>query len=481
MEKGKTVEVHIDDITQEGAGVGRAEDGRAIFVRGAVPGDRVLAEVTKLKKRYAVGRLIEVAEPSPSRRETFCEYAGPCGGCPYGELQYPAQLELKQQHVKDALQRIGGIREPLVRPIIGAAEPERYRNKAVLQIAGAFAHSKIGFYRAGTHDVCDCRDCRIQMPPAAACAEALRRFMKEDNIASFDRRTGKGLLKGMTVRTARGTGEVMVVLVINGKGIPNSQKLVDLLDDAVWSLPPDEDGREYSLESVFVNISRDAREQYGKKTELLAGRDVIREEIGGVRFEISPTAFYQVNPLMMEKLYDQVLEYADLKSGSRVLDLYCGAGSIGLWLAHAMDGKIHLLGIESNQEAVRQANRNAVINGIVDARYIAGKAETVLPELMRRSSECDSEDPEDLTRIRFDGADVVILDPPRAGCQEALLDAACETGAERIIYVSCDPPTLARDAKFLLSKGYSLVETVPVDMFPNTGHVETVCLLSRKK
>ncbi|MCI1520902.1 MAG: methyltransferase, partial [Eubacterium sp.] len=335
---------------------------------------------------------------------------------------------------------------------------------------------------------------RIQSPAALACAEALKAFMESDHVQAFSPRTGKGLLKNMIVRTAFGTGEVMVILVINGKGIPNGEKLVGMLDDAIYNLGEDPG---YALTSVWVNQNRGKNHDlYGKNSVCLAGERVIHEGIGGMKFEITPEAFYQVNPYMMEKLYDQVREYADLKEGDRVLDLYCGAGTIGLWLSSRMQDKIELVGIESNHEAVVAANRNAVINGIVHARYVTGKAEEEIGKVLGQKETEEHSDaphlpgtknnaqektsPEDLLRIHLDGADCVILDPPRAGCDQSLLQACADAAPEKIVYVSCEPPTLARDLSFLAECGYRAVEMTPFDMFPQTGRLEAAVLLERE-
>ena len=301
--------------------------------------------------------------------------------------------------------------------------------------------------------------------------------MVEDHITSYDPRWEKGLMRHMIVRTAAGTGQVMVILVINGKAIPNAQKLVEMLDEAIYNVPVYDDGPmagvEFSLESVVINVNKSKNLEgpiLGEECITIAGKPTITEEVSGMKFEISPLSFYQVNREQMVKLYDKVLEYADLKGGETVLDLYCGVGTIGLFCAREMEKKAResaaepgqVIGIESIKGAVLDANRNATINGIVNARYVCGKAEEVLPKMMVQ-------------------ADVAILDPPRAGCDERLLEAVVKAEPEKIVYVSCDPATLARDIKWLGEHGYEFKEATPCDMFPWTGHVETVCLLSRNK
>ncbi|QOX65660.1 23S rRNA (uracil(1939)-C(5))-methyltransferase RlmD [Anoxybacterium hadale] len=490
IEQGKEYEITIEDMSHEGQGIGRIE-GLAVFVDGAVVGDVVKAELTKLKKSYAFGRLTEILTPSEYRVSAACEYFGSCGGCSLQSMSYEGQLKLKQKLVKDKLTRIGGLENPLVRDTIGMDVPENYRNKAQFPVGmrqrgtqlgnisgkqtgkytekhagkhvgknlakGMTGEAAVGFYQAKSHQIINCETCMIQSAPAEKIAQALREYMKSDHIPAYDEKTGKGLIRHLIVKTAFGTGEVMAILVINGKGMPNGEKLVLMMDDAINELPPDpQTGIEYSLESVVLNINKkNTSEIMGSECVTLAGKPNILEEAGGLSFEISPMSFYQINPVQMVKLYDKALEYAALTGAETVLDLYCGVGTIGLYCASKAK---KVIGIESVKAAVLDANRNAVINGIVNAEYICGKAEEELPRLLKEGVQ----------------ADVVILDPPRAGCDPALLDAVAQVCPKRIVYVSCDPATLARDVKILGELGYGFVEAQPVDMFPHTGHVETV-------
>ena len=495
MEKGQILELKIEDMSSEGAGIGKA-DGFAVFVKNTVIGDVVKAELTKVKKNYGFGRVTEVVEHSPWRVEPVCEHCDSCGGCTYGRLAYEAQLELKAKQVRDKISRLGGIENPQMEPIIGMDEPYRYRNKASMPVSTGglitlkggvvkpVHEPRIGFYQAKSHDVVNVDDCLLQSEPAMAAARALRQFMKEDNITSYDPRWEKGLMRHMIVRTAAGTGEVMVVLVINGKGIPNAQKLVEMLDEAIYNVPVYEDGPlagvEFNLESVVVNINKkNTSEILGEECITIAGKPTILEEINGLQFEISPLSFYQVNREQMVKLYGKAIEYADLKGGETVLDLYCGVGTIGLFCAAEMnrlaeesgaESTGRVLGIESVKGAVLDANRNAVINGIVNARYVCGKAEEELPKLVK------GEDLKDES-LKITKADVVILDPPRAGCDEVLLETVVTVAPEKIVYVSCDAATLARDIKFLSHRGYEFVKACPCDMFPHTSHVECVIMM----
>ena len=565
MEKGQIVELTIEDMSAEGRGIGKIYDderGFAVFVQDTVVGDRVKVELTKVKKNYAFGRVSEMLALSQDRQESFCPHSGLCGGCVYSQLSYEAQLALKEKQVREKLVRLGGLTDPVIMPIIGmggedATEvPFRYRNKASMPVStGGLITQKggivkpvheprVGFYRPKSHDVVDCEDCLLQSEPAMAAAAALRKFMEEDHITSYDPRWEKGLMRHMIVRTAAGTGEVMVILVINGKAIPNAPKLIEMLDEAIYNVPVYEDGPlagvEFNLESVIVNINKSKNLEgqiLGEECITIAGKPTITEEVGGLSFEISPLSFYQVNREQMVRLYEKALEYASLKGDETVLDLYCGVGTIGLFAAAEMNRRTaelnaaaasrqavenaasgqaaaaalsgttasgpaaadkspgRVIGIESVKGAVLDANRNATINGIVNARYVCGKAEEELPKMVRTKAQeeqavrevvkkCGEEAAkQELLKdeaLRITHADVVILDPPRAGCEQPLLEAVVKAAPERIVYVSCDPATLARDIKWLGEHGYEFKEATPCDMFPWTGHVETVCLLSKK-
>ena len=449
MEKGQIIELIIDDMNTDGNGVGRT-DGQVVFVAGCVTGDKVKARITKAKKNYALADCIEITEPSPFRNEGLCEYSGACGGCPLGDLKYSKQLEMKENWVREKLTRLGGLEEPLIRPIIGMDEPERYRNKAVFAVS---SDGDIGFVRQKSHDVVDCPDCRIQTEACMGVAEGLYQYLHAFKL--------KGAVTSLTVRTAPGTGEMMAVIKTAKNDLPELETLAGLLNE----------GSGFNLESIYMN------------DKCIAGRKTIMEETGGLKFEISPESFYQVNSEQMLKLYDKAMEYACLKGGETVLDLYCGVGTIGLFAAKQMNDTGRVIGIESVKPAVIDANRNSVINGMVSTRYIAGKAEEVLPAIMGLKPFMGYNEVNQLVEkeppLTVDHADVVFLDPPRAGCEEELLNAVVQAAPDRIVYVSCDPATLARDIKYLTSSGYEFIEATPVDMFPHTGHVECVVLMSK--
>ncbi len=480
-EKKQSYRVEIVDMSEQGQGIGRA-GGMVAFVQGAVTGDVAEIEFTKKKKNYGFAKLKNLITPSPNRIEPFCKdgFSRGCGGCALARLNYPGQLVLKERMVREKLARLGGVEEPDVKPIIAMDKPFHYRNKAqfpvstggnmmrkggILENLGALA---VGFYKPRSHEVVDCQACMIQSSAAMAAADALRRFMKEDHISAWDERWEQGLMRHLIVKTAFGTGEVMVVLVINGKGIPNGAKLVEMLDDAIHEAG-------FSLESVMLNINKKKGSQImGSECVPLAGKQTILETIGNLTFELSPMSFYQVNSMQTEKLYGKVREYAGLTGKENLLDLYCGVGAIGLYCAA---DAAQVIGVESEKQAVLDANRNAVINGITNARFVCGKAEETLPRLL--DSEIDEEDEEKEIAAVVKATNVVVLDPPRAGCRPELLEAVAQAAPQRIVYVSCDPATLARDVKRLSGAGYEFVEATPVDMFPWTGAVETVVLLSK--
>jgi len=472
MKQGDLVTIDMIDAGMEGEGIGRA-DGMAVFVPGAVVGDRVQVELTMVKKNFARGQMIVLEEPSPDRQEPFCQYYGECGGCSLQAMTYGAQLKLKEKWVRDKLIRIGGVEEPNVLPTIGMDDPMEYRNKAQFPVNAGYMKKnaegkyrntqplRIGFYRPRSHSVVDCDYCAIQAEPANAIAEAVRKYVEETGVSIYDEKSGIGLLRHVIVKSGFTTGEVMTIFVVNDDHLPKVERLVELCDDAVNNLGTDDDWF-WALESVVLNINRGkGGEIMGKDCVTIAGKSTILDQIGDLTFEISPMSFYQVNPVQTVALYDQVKEYAGLTGEETILDLYCGVGTIGLYCA---EGAARIIGVEVVKQAVIDANRNAVINGIVNAEYICGKAEEVLAK-----------------RLQGVKADVVILDPPRSGCDQALIDSVLKVAPKRIVYVSCDPATMARDIKILSEGGYTLEVAQPVDMFPHTANIETVALLSQQK
>ncbi|STO01614.1 23S rRNA (uracil-C(5))-methyltransferase RlmCD [[Eubacterium] infirmum] len=454
MEKNQLVELTIKDQSQDGRGIASC-DGLIVFAEGCVVGDRVSARLTKIKKRYALARVEEFLESSEYRLDDVCPYIDECGGCSFGKLKYEKQLELKERHVRDVLERIGGIESPELEPIISMSEPYFYRNKARLAIYPKTR--SVGFLGRMSHKVIDCHECRLQSEPVVAVADALR--------DSFDECEDAKKIKNLVVKTSFTSGEVMVVPTVEEKDV-DLESFIYTVDDRINAIPGFDDGFEYYLSSVALDVSDNKpSKQHLNRAEIIAGRHVIEDEMLGLRFEISPYSFYQVNPVQAEHLYEKAVEYAGIKGGETVLDLYCGVGTIGLFMARAGAGKV--IGIELVKEAVLNANRNAVINGIVNAIYYTGKAEEELPKLREEG--------------KIEKADVVILDPPRKGCDEVLLKAVVDTEADRIVYISCNPATMSRDIKYLVEKGYEYVKGTPVDMFPHTGHVECIALIQRVK
>ena len=465
LEKGDIITIEITDMTEEGAGVGHIE-GMTVFVSGgAVIGDTVSCELTKVKKNYALANLKEVIEYSKHRREDVCSYINDCGGCALGMLNYDAQLELKVNQLKNKLVRIAGVESPKIDPMI-AYEPylegreSAYRNKAVMAVGEDEDGNPIVGFRGGkSHRIVDCETCLIQLPPVMALADALREYMREYGVRAYNPRADKGLIKSLMVRTTHARKEVMAAVSINGTKLPEEEEFAYILDDSIQSLDD-----EYSLESIIIIGSNG-------KSRVLAGKQRIRDELMGLRFDISAESFYQVNSEQTVKLYEEALRMLDAKEGERIIDAYCGIGTIGLIAASRT--KAEFLGIESVPQAVLDANKNAIRNLIVNALFIEGKAEEVLVKLVADASkEVDSDYLE-----HFTSPDAVIVDPPRAGCAPELIDAVVKAKPNRIVYVSCDQGTLARDVKLLIDGGYELKETTPCDMFPDTGGLESVSLL----
>ncbi len=458
MKKGALVEVNITDLTNEGIGIGHV-DGLAIFVKGATLGDSVVALIGKVKKNYALADTQSYISKSQYSQDKYCPYLIECGGCTFASINYDAQLELKRRHVIDKLKRIAGIKAPNVCEIVRASRVFRYRNKSTMAIDG----KKIGFMAQKTHDVIDCYSCELQQKVAEAVANAWRNFVKSvEKPLYISQRQNKKIPKVIT-RTSFSTGEVMVIFDNFSTPIPNPELLVDMMYEQIDRLDDgfsDDFGNEiYQPELVSVyEIDNQG------KAKNIAGKRTITDYVCGLKFEIFPQSFYQVNPEQTEKLYEKVVEYADLKGDENVLDLYCGVGTIGLILASRGAGKV--VGIESVHEAVLAANRNAVINGIVNAVYRFGKAEELLDEIAG-------------AEFTDENIDIAIIDPPRRGCDKKLIESLIQLAPRKILYVSCDPATMSRDIKLLIEAGYELNEATPVDMFPQSGHVEAVTLLTK--
>jgi len=447
--KNQVFEIEITGQTHEGLGVGRV-DGMAVFVQGAIAGEKVVAKIIKVMKNYAVARIESFMERSPDRAEPFCPVYKRCGGCNLQHMTYERTLQFKRQVVIDNLERIGGLEGIQVEPVIGMETPKRYRNKAQYPVGMGKNGPIAGFFAPRSHEIIQAEECGIQHPSSDLAKNTVLEFIKADRIPVYDEITHKGLIRHVVVKVGFMTGEVMVILVSTGPNIPKKDKLVSLLKERIPGLA-----------SIVVNVNdKPGNVILGSKNITLYGKDTIEDKLGDLLFEISPLSFYQVNPEQTLVLYNKAVEYAGLTGEETVFDLYCGIGTISLFAA----GKAKkVIGVESVPEAVEAARRNAERNRINNAEFYCGNAEEVVPELYRQGMQ----------------ADVVIVDPPRKGCDEVLLKTLIDMAPQRIVYVSCNPSTLARDMKVLHGSGYEPQKVQPVDMFPWTNHVECVTLMSR--
>lgn len=449
--KNDIVTLQIEDCGIDGEGIGKA-DGFTVFVKDAVIGDTVRAKIMKAKKNYGYGRLLEVLTPSPYRVEPKCPYARQCGGCQIQALSYEQQLAFKESKVRGHLERIGGFHDIPMEPIIGMEEPYHYRNKAQFPVGrGKDGRIITGFYAGRTHSIIENRDCALG---AAVNREVLDRvisYMETYHVEPYEEMTGKGLVRHILIRYGFFTGEVMVCVIVNGNRLPHSEKLVESLRE----IP--------GMTSITLNENRSRSNVIlGEKLHLLWGQTYITDKIGDISYQISPLSFYQVNPQQTQKLYAKALEYADLHGEETVWDLYCGIGTISLFLAQQAK---FVRGVEIVPAAIEDARRNAQLNGIENVEFFTGKAEEVLPREYEKHGVY---------------ADVIVVDPPRKGCDEVLLKTILKMQPKRVVYVSCDSATLARDLKYLCENGYQLDKICPVDQFAHTVHVETVVGLQRK-
>lgn len=450
MKKNDEIIVEIVDITSEGEGLGKA-DGFPLFIKDSLPGDVVKARITKVKKTYGYARLMEVLTPSADRCAARCPLARPCGGCQLQEYAYPAQLAFKKAKVENNLKRIGGLDVP-VEPVLGMEEPWRYRNKAQLPI-GYDKNGRLvaGFYAGRTHNIMPQEDCLLGAEENAAIVKIVLSFMEEHGISAYNEEIHTGLVRHLLIRKGFHTAQWMVCLIINGTTLPFADDLVARL-----SACP-------GMTSISLNINREPGNVImGRDMVYLYGPSYIEDNIGDLRFRISPQSFFQVNPVQTERLYQKALEFAGLTGQEDVWDLYCGIGTISLFLAQKA-GRVR--GVEIIPAAIENARENAALNNLTNTEFFVGSAETILPAIYEKEH-CH--------------ADVMVVDPPRKGCDEALLSTMVSMQPDRIVYVSCDSATLARDLKWLSANGYRVEKVQPVDMFPQTSHVETVCLLSRK-
>ena len=445
IKKNDDIKLYIEAMTNEGSGVGHY-DGMAVFVNGAVAGDSVVAHIIKVSKNYCVGIVKQIIEPSKDRIEYDCTVADKCGGCSFRNMTYSLELEYKKNRVQDAVKRIGHL-DLKVDNIIGADDVNHYRNKAQYPVQIVNGELNAGFYAYKSHRIIPCTDCLLQSENFNKCLEVFKKWVKKADITSFDEKTGKGLLRHIYLREGFATGEIMVCAVINGKNLPMSDYLISELVKI--------DG----VKSICMNVNtKNTNVILSNDTRVLWGSDTITDELLGKKFVISPNSFYQVNHNQCEKLYKKAMEYANLNGDETLLDMYCGIGTIGLTMAQNVS---NLVGIEVVQQAIDNAKINAKINNVKNAQFYCADA--------------------------FEGAkiledknikpDVILLDPPRKGCQKELFDVIERMNPKKIVYVSCDSATLARDLEILDKKNFKAVKLSAVDMFPRTPHVEAVCLI----
>ena len=455
MKKNEKIVVKIEDIGVNGEGIGKVE-GYTLFVKDALIGDMVEAVITKAKKNYGYAKMLRILDASPHRVERKCPVARQCGGCQIQELSYEAQLDFKTKKVYGNLERIGGFSpeflDTVMEPICGMEEPFYYRNKAQFPI-GTDKEGNIvtGFYAGRTHQIIPNLECALGVSVNQEILRIIVDFMNQYGVSAYYDEYGFGLVRHVLIRYGFKTKEIMVCLVINGDKIPKSEKLVDKLAQikGMTSIT-------YSVNKENTNVIM------GKEIGVLWGQGYITDYIGDVKYQISPLSFFQVNPVQTEKLYGFALEYAGLKGNETVWDLYCGIGTISLFLAQKAK-KVY--GVEIVPQAIDDARNNAKINGIENAEFFVGKAEEILPEYYAEYEKQHGEKAY---------ADVIVVDPPRKGCEETLLDTMVEMQPERIVYVSCDSATLARDLKYLCDRGYEIQKVKPVDQFPHTVHVEVI-------
>lgn len=447
IKKNDRQTVYIEDLTHDGNGVAKI-DGYPLFIQGALPGETAEIHVMKTLKNYGFAKVINILEKSPDRVEAPCVYFSQCGGCQLQHLSYEGQLKWKQNMVANVMKRLGKIDAPVL-PVKGMEEPWHYRNKSQIPFAQNEAGQMVaGFYKTKSHSIVDMERCLIQTGEADVVMADLKRELEILGVSPYDEKSHQGMLRHVVVRKGRATGEVMVVLVTKSKKFPQASAAIE----KIRALIP-------NVTSIVQNVNGEKTNViFGNDTFTLWGKDTIEDTIGNVRFEISARSFYQVNPIQTEVLYKQALDYAQLTGNERVIDAYCGIGSISLFLAQKAG---HVMGVEIVEQAIEDAKRNAALNGFTNTYFEAGPAEEVIPRWYKEGKE----------------ADVLVVDPPRKGCDEALLNTIIEQKPKRVVYVSCNPATLARDLRILEDGGYKTKEVQPVDMFPHTTHCEAVAWL----
>lgn len=440
---GDKIKLDIIDINSEGMGVGRY-NGFTFFIEEATIGDKVMAEVVEVKKRFGIGRTIEILETSPYRVESKCGYFPECDGCQLHNLRYEKQLEFKKDIVKNNLERIGKITGVEIKDTIGIEYPYRYRNKAEFKVGNGH---NIGYFKRGTHELLPVNRCIIQNEAVDKIIDIIKEYMKKYKVQGYDRKNKKGIIKNILIRTTK-DDKVMVVIVTKSQKLLHEKELIEALVSQ-------------GVISIYQNINnKDTSLVLGLKDIKLYGEYKITDYIGEYRFLISPKSFFQINHIQTEILYNKVVEYLDLSVDETVADLYCGIGTIALYISKYAK-KVY--GVEIVKEAIEDANENLKLNQVENVEFIRGKSEDILPRLNAKGIKIDA----------------IIVDPPRKGLDKTLIDSITKANPEKIVYVSCNPATLARDLGYLVGEGYEVKEVQPVDMFPMTVHVETVALMSR--
>lgn len=449
MKKNDIIKLKITSMTAQGSGVGKTEDGIVIFVPYSAIGDELEVRVLKVKKTYAYGKIENIINPSPDRIENDCPAFGKCGGCVYRHISYNSEKEIKRQRVVDAVERIGGLKNVKINETVANDRVNRYRNKAQLPCQNSSDGVDFGFYANHSHRIVPADDCLLQPELFNKVTKITREFMNQTNQSAYNEKTGKGKLRHLYIRYAEKTEQLMVCYVVNGNGLKQEDILIRTLKE---NIP--------ELTTVIFNSNREnTNVVLGSKNRTAYGKGYIEDILRGKRFKISPLSFYQVNRTQAEKLYTIAENYAELKGNEVLIDLYCGTGTIGLTMA---DKCKKLIGVEIIEDAVEDAKYNAEINGIKNAEFVCGDAKFAAEKLSR-----DGIKP-----------DVIIVDPPRKGLDSELIATIAEMNPERVVYVSCDSETLARDLKLFTENNYSVKEITPVDLFSRTPHIENVCLLT---
>lgn len=444
--KNQEIELQIESFSSEGSGVGHY-DKMAVFVSGAVVGDKALVHIIKAKKTYAIGKAVKILKPSKDRTDSDCEASASCGGCAFRHIKYGAELEMKRQKIENAFLRLGGI-DKKIDEMIGAESITGYRNKAEYPV-GFDGRLKIGFYASHTHRIIDCPRCTLQPEVFSEIVKIIRKWIVEYGISVYNPETGKGIVRHIYIRQGAVSKEIMVCLVVNSDFLPKKDKLLERL--LVIS----------DIKSVVININKDKTNVIlGRACKTLWGDDYIYDELCGVKIRLSPLSFYQVNHAQAQRLYERAREYALLTGEETLLDMYCGAGTIGLSMA---DGCKDVIGVEIIRQAVADARVNAEINGIKNAEFYCADAAEAAKMLEEKGIK----------------PDVIVIDPPRKGCEASLVETVCNMSPDRVVYVSCDPATLARDCKLFEELGYKVEKLTAVDLFPRTVHVECVARLAK--